>query len=100
MSVRRLRSDSGGEFFSQIFQKFLKDKDISHELAALHWSESNGKVEMQYRTLLDMGRSMLQDLAHFETPNALERVNEYSRIHGQQNTKVLAKKQTKYLTRS
>lgn len=48
---------------SKAFQKWLKDRDIQHELTSTYSPESNGKVERLNRTLLDMSRTLMLELS-------------------------------------
>ena len=41
----------GGEYNSLDFQKFLKDKEISHQITISHTLQQNGIVEFKNKTL-------------------------------------------------
>ena len=62
--VKRLRSDNGGEFLSNNFQRWLRHKGIVHERTAPYSPESNGKAERLQRTLMDMARCLLASATH------------------------------------
>lgn len=64
LCVRRLLTDNAKEFLSKRMKKWLSDKGIVHEKTSLHSPESNGKAERLNRTLLDMARTMMQELSH------------------------------------
>ena len=57
-SVKILRTDNGGEFTSDEFEKYLKKEGIKHQLTI---PEQNGVAERLNRTLVEMMRSMLAD---------------------------------------
>ena len=44
--INSLRSDNGGEYFSQEFESYLKSKGIHHELTVPHSPEQNGVAEL------------------------------------------------------
>lgn len=60
--VERLRTDNGSEFKSKSVQAWLKSKGIKHELTSPYSPESNGKAERLNRTLMDIARSLLQEI--------------------------------------
>ena len=55
-TVRRLRSDSGGEFMSMCFQEVLLSRGIKHETSAPDSPHQNGTAERGWRTLFEMAR--------------------------------------------
>ena len=57
--VVRLRSENGGEYSSQEFVDLLLKHGINHELSCPNSPHQNGTAERSWRTLFDMGRSML-----------------------------------------
>lgn len=61
--VENIRSDVGGEYLSDQFQKWLEDPGIVHELTTGHFPESNGRKERLNMTLMDMARCMMQKLS-------------------------------------
>ena len=60
-SVKILRTDNGGEFTSDEFEKYLKKEGIKHQLTIPKCPEQNGVAERFNRTLVEMVRSMLAD---------------------------------------
>ena len=60
-SVKILRTDNGGEFTSDEFEKYLKKEGIKHQLTIPKCPEQNGIAERLNRTLVEMMRSMLAD---------------------------------------
>jgi hypothetical protein len=58
-SIKRLRSDNGGEFLSGEFKKVMIDNKIKHETSAPRSPHQNGTAERQWRTVFDMARCML-----------------------------------------
>lgn len=58
-TIKRLRSDRGGEYTSNIFQKICQDSGIIHEVTAPYSPQSNGIAERKNRTLGDMINAML-----------------------------------------
>ncbi|KAK9671652.1 hypothetical protein RND81_12G045300 [Saponaria officinalis] len=56
--IKALRSDRGGEYFSQEFDDHLKDCGIVSQLTPPGAPQLNGVSERRNRTLLDMVRSM------------------------------------------
>ena len=60
-SVKRLRTDGGGEFMSKEFSELMVRNQIRHEISASHSPHQNGTAERQWRSLFDMARCMLLD---------------------------------------
>jgi transposase InsO family protein len=54
-----LRSDNGGEYFSNAFEEWLKERGIKHESSAPKTPEQNGVSERSNRTIVEPARSML-----------------------------------------
>ena len=54
-----LRSNSGGEFLSTQFSKFLRDSGIIHQLRCPHTPEQNGCAERKHRHLVETARTLL-----------------------------------------
>ena len=65
LRVRAIRTDNGGEYTSQSFNKFCADKGIMHQLTNPYTPEQNGVSERLNRTLIESARSMLY---HAKTP--------------------------------
>nr|CAE05730.1 OSJNBb0017I01.10 [Oryza sativa Japonica Group] len=57
--IKRLRSDHGGEFFSNEFDLFCEEHGIIHERTPPYSPESNGIAEMKNRILTDLVNAML-----------------------------------------
>ena len=60
MKIRELRSDNGLEYFSNEFQRYLKDHGIKHLTSVEYVAQSNGKAERLNLTLLEKARTMLK----------------------------------------
>ena len=59
--LKTLRTDNGGEYTSNKFEKYLKDEGIRHERTVPKTPEQNGVAERLNRTLVESARSMLLD---------------------------------------
>ena len=57
--IKRLRSDRGGEYFSNVFDAFCAEHGIIHERTPPYSPQSNGVAERKNRTLTDMVNTML-----------------------------------------
>ncbi|OAJ40995.1 hypothetical protein BDEG_24661 [Batrachochytrium dendrobatidis JEL423] len=57
--VRHIRSDNGGEFLSQEFTAFLKEKGIEHQTTAPYTPQHNGVAEQRNRSIGNAIRSMI-----------------------------------------
>uniref|UniRef100_I1R0C7 Integrase catalytic domain-containing protein n=1 Tax=Oryza glaberrima TaxID=4538 RepID=I1R0C7_ORYGL len=57
--IKRLRSDRGGEFFSNEFDLFCEEHCIIHERTPPYSPESNGIAERKNRTLTDLVNAIL-----------------------------------------
>ena len=57
--VVTLRSDNGGQYFSNAFEEWLKERGIKHESSASKRPEQNGVSERSNRTIVEPARSML-----------------------------------------
>ena len=60
--VKVLRTDNGGEYTSRDFEAYMKKEGIRHEVTIPKTPEQNGVAERMNRTLVEMTRSMLQDM--------------------------------------
>ena len=58
-ALQRLRSDRGGEYFSNEFDLFYAENAIIHERTHPYSLQSNGVAERKNRTLTDMVDTML-----------------------------------------
>ncbi|UYV63925.1 hypothetical protein LAZ67_2006034, partial [Cordylochernes scorpioides] len=59
--LKRLTTDNGTEFINKNLETFIESKGIKHELTTPYTPRSNGRVERANRTLLDKGRTLLED---------------------------------------
>uniref|UniRef100_A0A8R7PKL3 Integrase catalytic domain-containing protein n=1 Tax=Triticum urartu TaxID=4572 RepID=A0A8R7PKL3_TRIUA len=57
--IKRLRSDRGGEYFSNEFNLFCEEHGIIHERTPPYSPQSNGVSERKNRTLTDLVNAML-----------------------------------------
>lgn len=58
--VKKLRTDRGGEFTSDEFNKYCNDHGIKRQLTTAHTPQQNGVVERRNRTVVEMARCMLK----------------------------------------
>ena len=58
-TVKRFRSDNGGEFKSKKFKNFLINSGIVHETSAPYAHPQNGRVERKIRTLVNATRAQM-----------------------------------------
>src|SRR6266540_297886 len=58
--IKRVRSDRGGEYFSNEFNLFCKEHGIIHERTPPYSPQSNGITERKNRTLTEMVNAMLE----------------------------------------
>ena len=49
--LQALKTDNGPQFVSEEFEGFLKENDIKHRTSTPLWSQANGEVERQNRSL-------------------------------------------------
>ena len=59
LKIKRLRSDRGGEYFSNEFDIFCMEHGIIHERTPPYSPQSNGVAERKNRTLTDLVNAML-----------------------------------------
>ena len=59
--LNTLRTDNGGEYTSNKFEKYLQDEGIRHKKTVPKTPEQNGVAERFNRTLVESARSMLLD---------------------------------------
>jgi transposase InsO family protein len=57
--IKHLRSDRGGEYFSNEFDSFCAEHGIIHERTLPYSPQSNGVAERKNRTLTDLVNAML-----------------------------------------
>jgi transposase InsO family protein len=58
-SVKRLRSDNGGEFTSKEFESLLVESHIKHEKSAPYSPHQNDTVERAWHSIFEMARCLL-----------------------------------------
>jgi hypothetical protein len=58
-TVRRVRSDRGGEYVNTAVTTYFKSKGIVHETTAPYTPEQNGRAERLNRTLMEKVRALL-----------------------------------------
>ncbi|PHT36714.1 hypothetical protein CQW23_24414 [Capsicum baccatum] len=58
--VKILRSDRGGEYTANLFEDFVKEHGIIHQLTVRYTPQQNGVAERKNRTILDLARSMVK----------------------------------------
>jgi len=68
VSIKRLRSDRGGEFLSHDFTNFLYEQGTERRLTTANTPQHNGVAESLNRRLLEMARTMLH---HAQLPTFL-----------------------------
>ncbi|CAA7017606.1 unnamed protein product [Microthlaspi erraticum] len=56
-SLKRIRSDHGGEFQNEVMTKFCNEQGIAHQFSAPRTPQMNGVVERKNRTLQGNGES-------------------------------------------
>ena len=56
-----MRSDHGGEFQNELFEKFCEENGIMHNFSAPRTPQQNGVVERKNRSLEELARTMLNE---------------------------------------
>ena len=59
--IKIIRSDNGGEYVADTFNKVLRDQGIKHEYTAPHTPQQCGVAERSWRTTFNTARCMLAD---------------------------------------
>jgi hypothetical protein len=54
-------SDSGGEYNSDIFRTYLRERGIHHEITNVYTPQENGVSEQMNRTIIDMAHCLLHN---------------------------------------
>ena len=87
-NLKTFRTDNGGEYTSNEFQKFCADKGISREFTVPHTPQQNGVSERLNRTIMEAVRSMI---FHSGVPLELwaEAVNTAVYVHNRSPTSAL-----------
>ena len=58
-SIKKVRSDNGGEYCSAAMEEFCKKKGIQHQYTTPYTPEQNGVAERFNRTIAENMRAML-----------------------------------------
>ena len=61
LTIKRVRSDNGGEFKNTQVEEFLDEEGIKHEFSAPYDPPQNSIVERKNRTLIEAARAMLDE---------------------------------------
>nr|CAE03661.3 OSJNBa0042N22.2 [Oryza sativa Japonica Group]CAE76041.1 B1292H11.27 [Oryza sativa Japonica Group] len=61
LTIKRVRSDNGGEFKNTQVEEFLDEEGIKHKFSAPYDPPQNGIVERKNRTLIEAARAMLDE---------------------------------------
>jgi len=72
--IQGLRTDRGGEFTSNKFNKFCREHGIKRQLAALYTPQQNGVAERRNQTIMNMVRCLLseKEMPRFLWPEAVK----------------------------
>lgn len=62
MTIKRLRTDRGGEFTSNEFKDFCEISGIQRHMTAPYMPQQNGVVERRNQTLMEMTRFILKHM--------------------------------------
>ena len=60
-TIRVLRTDNGGEYFSNEFMEFCLEEGIKKEHTVPHTPQQNGVVERKNKTMVGAAKAMLFD---------------------------------------
>ncbi len=61
MSIKCLRSDGGGEYFSNEFNDYLKEHGIQRKYSCNYSPQQNGVAERKNRHIVEITRAMLNE---------------------------------------
>jgi transposase InsO family protein len=61
VSIKCLRSDGGGEYFSNEFSEYLKEHGIQRKYSCSYSSQQNGVAERKNMHIVEIARAMLND---------------------------------------
>ncbi len=64
-SLKRIRSDNGGEFKNASSEQFYNKKGLEHKFSSPRVPQQNSVVERKNRSLVEMARTMLDE---YHTP--------------------------------
>jgi hypothetical protein len=59
--INYFRSDGGGEYDSDVFRTYLRERGIHHEITNAYTPQENGVSEQMNRTIMEMARCLLHD---------------------------------------
>nr|AAT76321.1 putative integrase [Oryza sativa Japonica Group]ABF97341.1 retrotransposon protein, putative, unclassified [Oryza sativa Japonica Group] len=65
-SLKRIRSDNGGELKIASFEQFCNKRGLEHEFSSPRVPQQNGVVERKIRVLVEMARTMLGTLSQVQ----------------------------------
>jgi transposase InsO family protein len=60
--VKRIKSDNDTEFKNTQVEDYLDEEGMKHEFLAPYTPQQNGLAEKKNRTLIEMARTMLDDV--------------------------------------
>ena len=61
-SIKILRSDGGGEYFSNEFSDFLQENGIRRQFTCRYTPQQNGVAERKHRQIAKVARCMLNEM--------------------------------------
>jgi transposase InsO family protein len=61
LRIKKIRSDNGTEFKNSQIEGFLEKESIKHEFSSPYTPQQNDVVERKNRTLMDIGRTVLEE---------------------------------------
>ena len=61
MQIKCLRSDGGGEYFSNEFSDFLKDQGIKRQFTCRYTPQQNGVAERKYMHIAEVARALMNE---------------------------------------
>ncbi len=61
VSIKCLRSDGGGKYFSNEFSEYLKEHGIQRKYSCSYSPQQNGVVERKNRHIAEISHAMLND---------------------------------------
>lgn len=59
LKIKTFRSDGGGEFMSNQFQRLLQTNGIVHQISYAYTPEQNGCAERKHRNIVETGLALL-----------------------------------------
>jgi transposase InsO family protein len=61
VSIKCLRSDGGGEYFSNEFNEYLKEHGIQWKYSCSYYPQQNGVAKRKKRHIAELARAMLNE---------------------------------------